>query len=424
MHFSIKAPLRAVLPLALICSAGTLAWPRAAEAQIADSIRTLDGALETAFQAHPRLEAASRHVDAQSARVDQAGRFLNPELEVEAEEWPFSDAPALIGASIGQTFELGGDRRARRRLAAASLRLAEWERTAATAFLAIEVRAAFARVQIAQARFDIARQQEETTRRFAKIVTTRADVGVISPLDAQRAEIEHEQAHILTETARASLEVTRAALATHWGGTIPVARAPELDIPDAVPSLAALRSRLGQAPPLAQQDAVRRGAEARLALERAVRVPNPTVRAGPVWLAPENEVALSAGLSIPIPLNDANGSAITAARIDVERTEALTEALRRDMEGALEAAYNELSGAVSTARRVRDEVLPAAESLYASIHIGYKEGEFGLLDVLDAQRSLLESRTALVDHIEILIEARADIERLLAAPLVPTDSPE
>ena len=47
--------------------------------------------------------------------------------------------------------------------------------------------------------------------------------------------------------------------------------------------------------------------------------------------------------------------------------------------------------------------------------IGYREGKFGQLDLLDAERTLSETRTAAIDALATYHDAKARLERLVAA---------
>ena len=53
--------------------------------------------------------------------------------------------------------------------------------------------------------------------------------------------------------------------------------------------------------------------------------------------------------------------------------------------------------------------------------IGYREGKFGQLDLLDAERTLLETRTAAIDALAAHHDAQARLERLTAAAPRPKD---
>jgi len=54
--------------------------------------------------------------------------------------------------------------------------------------------------------------------------------------------------------------------------------------------------------------------------------------------------------------------------------------------------------------------------------IGYREGKFGQLDLLDAERTLLDTRTAAIDALAAYHDARARLERLTAEAPIAKDT--
>ncbi len=52
------------------------------------------------------------------------------------------------------------------------------------------------------------------------------------------------------------------------------------------------------------------------------------------------------------------------------------------------------------------------EEAFAAAHEGYREGKFGFLDMLDAQRGLFEAKGALVNALSAYHAAVAKIQRI------------
>ena len=61
-------------------------------------------------------------------------------------------------------------------------------------------------------------------------------------------------------------------------------------------------------------------------------------------------------------------------------------------------------------------VLPGAQNAYAATVTGYELGKFGLTEVLDAQRTLLQARSQYVQSVSGAHRAAAELERLLGQP--------
>ena len=59
------------------------------------------------------------------------------------------------------------------------------------------------------------------------------------------------------------------------------------------------------------------------------------------------------------------------------------------------------------------DVVPAATEVFAATEMGYSEGKFGLLEVLDAQRALFDARSLLLDSREEYAMTLTELERLV-----------
>ena len=62
---------------------------------------------------------------------------------------------------------------------------------------------------------------------------------------------------------------------------------------------------------------------------------------------------------------------------------------------------------------LRGTVLPAAQQAYDAATTGFEAGKFGFLDVIDAQRSLLQARARTLNTLVAAWQAATTIDRLL-----------
>ncbi len=384
---------------------------------------TLSEAVALALAQNPSLRAAAAEVRAREGEAYQAARPPNPEVEAGIEEFGGSGArtgvgAAEVGGGVAQTFELGGDRRARAAVAARGAELGAWDLEAARLDLVSQVHQTFSAVLAAEARLALAEEQREIARRFADAVARRAEAGAVSPLEARRSAVAAATAEAAFGRALRLLGAARARLAPLLG--VPsddLDVVGDLDRFTDVPPYELLLPFLGLNPDVARYPTALAQAEAQVALERARRVPDPTLRAGVTYFNEVNEGAVTAGVSIPIPFFDRNRGAIQAARARVSGTAAEAEAVLLRAERELAEAYGTYAAAAETARTLRDDALPNARIAFEGIQTGYQEGEYDLLAVLDAQRTLVETQNALADALGEAAQARTAVERLIAFPL-------
>ena len=68
-------------------------------------------------------------------------------------------------------------------------------------------------------------------------------------------------------------------------------------------------------------------------------------------------------------------------------------------------------------RSYEQEIVPASTEAFDAMSLGFREGKFGFLEVLDAQRSLFEASLLLLDSQQRYAAARAELDRLVGLPL-------
>ncbi len=391
---------------------------------VPDGTLTLREALAEALLQNPRLQAYAWEVRAREAATLQAGLRPNPEIGAEIEEFAGTGALSGLGAAqitggLSQRIELGGDRRARRSVAAGERDLAGWDYEAVRLDVFTETAQAFTGVLAAQERLRLADSLLVLATEFAGAAEDRAEAGKVSPLEAIRAGVVRSTAAIARERADRELRAARVRLAASWGETEPAFGRAEGTIEDVLPvpdyqTVGALLERNPDVARWATEMALRR---ADLRLEQARRIPDPILTAGPSRYRETGEAAVTAGISIPLPLFDRNQGAIEAARARIAGGEAGRRAAYVEAQRALGAAYERLAAAFAEVTTLQTDVLPAARETFEATQEGYREGKFDLVTVLDAQRTLFEVTNQYVDALERYHTARADVERLIGTPL-------
>ena len=175
-------------------------------------------------------------------------------------------------------------------------------------------------------------------------------------------------------------------------------------------------------PDLARWETERRRRRAALRLEKARASPDVTVSGGLQRFEETDDETLVFGLAVPLPLFDRNQGNIAEATANLARTQQESEAARVKVRTALNAAGNALVAAHDEVTILRTDVLPAAHQAFDAARQGYEQGKFDYLYVLDAQRTLFETRAQLIDSVEAYHKARADAERLIGRSLETLES--
>lgn len=381
----------------------------------------LPDALALAFQNNAGLKAAFLEIGAAEARALQAGLPPNPQIAIEVENLAGSGAFSGFDGTestvtLAQPFLLGGKLGKQRNQAALQADLAAWDAERKRLDLYSEVHNAFNRLLIAQE--DIIQKRELLLLSDTLLATTsrRVHAGKISPAEAARAQVAVAQNHIALERAQRSLETARRQLAATWGSReARFTRANgRFDLLHDLPPEDSLQAMLAANPDIARFENAISARKAGIALEDARAIPDPTVNAGLRHLNESGDLALVFGLSLPLPLSDRNQGGRAEARQNLAKTEQEYKAVKIAQETALAEACALYRAVKSEVLTLAEQIIPQAEAAYRKINEGYLQGRFDFLDVLDAQRTLYETKDRHLHALREFHETVVRIERLIA----------
>lgn len=379
---------------------------------------TLDQALELAERSHPDLAAGRAGIDAAAGRVDQAGRWPNPEAEVKLESAraggdATEDAEILAG--ISQRLPVGG------RLGAAEkaeesdrLRLLE-ELEVRRLDIRKRVQGAFAAVlysgEVSSALEEVNRQAEEG----ARLARTMKTAGEIAGFAVARAELESIRLGGDAETAR-SLH-RRAIIALEAAIGHPSVRIESvkgsLEAAMELPVLAGLEAKLENHPLLRAARAETATWKARLELAEAQRVPDLNLELFYRRVDETGDNRVDAGIGFAIPLFDRNQGRIAETGAQSAAAEARIGSSRLELIRRLREAHAGLATALSRAKRLREEVLPKSEAVARAAETRHAGGDLSLADVLPIRRERAAFRLEYLDTLRKVMEEWAAVSEFL-----------
>lgn len=393
---------------------------------------TLADALSLALSRNPALAAAAFEIRAAQGRALQAGLLPNPELSLEAEnlfgpgELRGFDA-AETTLSLSQVLEPAGKRPKRAKVASLESDLAKWDYEARKADVLAETAKSFIDVLEAGERAALAEELRRLAEQVLETVSQRVDAGKVPPLEETRAGIALANSRIEVERARRALEAARKRLAVAWGGaTAAFDRAVgTLENVQPVPPVEELAEGILRNPDLARWDTELARRRADLAFQEAGRFPDLTLGGGIRDFRETGDRAFVLGGSVPIPLFDRNQGEILAARHRLAKAERDRAAAEARVRADLAQAYGALSASAAEVEALKTAVLPAARSVFDAAGEGYRQGKFGLLEVLDAQRILFDARGRYLSALAAYGNASVDVGRAIGRlPGIPGEMPE
>lgn len=378
---------------------------------------TLEVALKLAVEANADLAAARQEIAAVNASAQQARQRANPTAELEVEDT--RQATRETTFQVSQPIELGGKRAARIQAAARGLDAAAAELQTKVAEVRAAVTTAFFDVLAAQERMTLVKDSVEVAQRGTSIASKRVIAGKASPVEETKARVAESGVRVELLKASSDLRASRKRLTSLWRNPIPSfdRAGGTLDALPDLPQLSNLTSRLGDSPQLkrARIEVDRRQALA--TVERTRRVPDVAIKLGMKRSEELGQNRAIFGVYVPLPVFDRNQGNVLESlrRIDKARDELAATESRLDME--IVQAYERMSTSRQEAQVLREDILPGAQSGYDAAVTGFEFGKFSFLDVLDAQRTLLQAKSQYLRALSDAHRAAADIDAILGTSL-------
>ena len=392
--------------------------PQSAAAAAAEPL-SLAKAIELALEGNPEVAAAKRQWEATEGQVLQGRSRPNPELAYSLEDT--RSKTRTQSWQLNLPVELGGKRAARTKAAEKTREQAQAQLAELQATVRANVAAAYFDVLTAQERLVLARDSAALAKSSTDTVSKRVAAGKVSPVEESKARV--AEAGVRVELAQAASEQRNAlsrlfALLGRIDAPYTVLEGKAENLPS-VPSLADLQPLISSAPGvvLARIEVDRR--KALSDLEQSKRVPDVTVSVGMQRSNETQRNVLLFGVSVPLPIFDRNqGNLLEALKLEDKARDELQAASVR-LHSEVAQGQERLSTITAEVQSLQQEVLPGAKSAYDAATIGFENGKFNFLEVLDAQRTYFTAKSQYLKALGEAHRAAADIDRLLGASMVP-----
>ena len=387
-------------------------------------VLNLRQALYLSLTENHEIAAFGGEIRAREAHSLQASLLPNPEIDIEVENVGVGDTnsgfeTAETTVSLSQLIELGAKRSKRFQVADLDKDLAGWDYETKRLDILTATTIAFVDVLAAQERLRIAKETLRLSEQVLNTVAERVKAGKVSPLEETKAAITLSISRIQVETSGRNLKAARKRLASKWGSTSPRFEKAQgnLGVVGPLPSAEYVNGVAAQNPEIARWAAEIQRRRAALSLEKARRIPDLTVSGGIRRFEETDDHAIVMGVSIPVPFFDRNQGGILEAESRLAKAKEERQAGEIAVRTALAETYEDLSSSYAQALTLKNEVLPATQLAFDAADEGYREGKFGFLQVLDAQRSLFEAKGEYIEALTRYHRSKANLGRLIGQGL-------
>ncbi len=368
------------------------------------TVLTLDDALERARREAPAILAARLRPDEARGRLAGASVLLhdNPVAELTGGRRDSDRGVSTdIETSLGQTFELGGRRRARIRRARAEVERETAGAEDTTRETLRDVAALFLRAVASEQRVRVLRQNEAITSQLLTVAKRRHETGDISDLDLNVAQVASSRAHADVRAAESANDLALRDLRVALGmdAAEPLEVQGELCRPR-TRSLDELLTMAADRPDLRALADDARSADAEAQLGDGLRWPDLGVRVG--YKREEDADIPLAGVSVSLPVfaNGQGERAAGAARARRLRLE--LNARRRAVEVEIRAGFEAYARLAEGVEHLERRALPLLDDNDGLAQRGYEAGELSLPEYLLVRRETLGTR---LDYVERSLEA-------------------
>lgn len=361
-------------------------------------------------------QAAVINAGVEAVRREQMARlsYPNPAVSYIREGAGFTEF-----LQVEQALPIFGVRGAVDRAGAAATEAADADRSARLWALRADAAVLVSRDAAGAARVDVANGYAQQVQRLIEILRTREREGEGSRFDRVRAEHELRDAQLTATTAGIEAADLRMSVAAMLPGNISVGRITWSPTPRPAPALETLVARaMASRADLRALDRSSVRADLESTAASRAKFASPVVLAGFKRAdgASGRETGGVFGLTFSVPLFD-SGSRDTARwtaereRLTANRA-ALEQQIRTEIVRASEALTRRRAALAEGADAAGDELMTMAQ-------VAYREGEIGILELLDAARTTARARSRQIDLQLDLRLAEIALERAVGDVLWP-----
>jgi cobalt-zinc-cadmium efflux system outer membrane protein len=346
-------------------------------------------------------QARAVRAEAEVTRREQLARlaYPNPGVTYSREGAGFTEF-----LQVEQSLPVFGTRAALTRAGDAATAAAEADRDARLWVLRTEAANAVALLAAAQARLETAKAHTREVERLIEILRIREREGEGSRFDRLRAEQELRDTRQLATSSAVELASARATVAAMLPGDLTLGRITSVGAlaPAPAPVDALMTHGISMRAELrALQRTVERATLEAHAARRA-RLPSPTLFGGLKRADDDGSRERGAvfGVSLSLPLFDSGGREAARWLAERERAEAERTSIERQVRSEITRASEALALRHAA---LTEDAEGAADELTQIAEVAYREGEVGILELLDAVRTASRAR---IRTIELRLDAR------------------
>lgn len=363
------------------------------------------------------LAAEKFEIDVSISQIRQAKLFPNPELSISNEKTDYTYSGYEVSENtygITQTFETGGKRKHRISIAETEKVLSQYNFDIRLLDLRVQYTTAFVKALSAQEKNKLAEENLKVIDGIHRTIIELTRAGKVPPLEEKRSTVELNLAAIESNKAKSNFLIAARELSSLWGDSDPEFKnlSGNLEAINKIPQLPALSSALQNNPDIVRFEKLLELKQNTLKFEKSMRIPDVTIGGGVKTDNNTDDKTYIIEMSLPIPIFNRNQGNIIRAEKELEKIKHEKLALELQIKTSFKNYITELENIKFEISIFKDQVIPGASQAIEAAKEGYKLGKYAYLDLLEAQRVYIKSRTEYINILEMYWELISKIERI------------
>lgn len=379
---------------------------------------TLDQCLSIAIQKNPLIQSAYKDYDASLARVHQAKAFHQPSIN-----WDSDLQPKLFDFKgtnewyfgLSQTLEFPGKRFLRGKIAGKKADELKQEIELLKLDITFQVKEAFYSLLLAQEKYNYAKQNLKLSKEFLQNTQLKFETGDVAKVEVLRAQVEVSKASNAVKVASNEVRLAKARLNYLMARKkySPLQVKGELQKEPISLNLEHLKQKAFSLRPemkrihlsLERQKLQKTQAHMSYLPDFDMGVNKHKIHGEGEWW--------DVTLSFPIPLffwQPAKGQ-IAETEANINSLNKKAQHLKNTIALEVEEAYMNAESAKNQINLFEEDILNQSQEVYEMFLYSYQQGEIGGIELIEARRTLIQSRKSYADALYNYDVALAALEK-------------
>ena len=376
---------------------------------------SLEKAIQTAIQQNYTLRTIHEKVNIAQEELKSIPLISNPEVESEF----IGGIQGEQNVEIIKSFELGGQRRHRKKMAKINLENAKHELTREKQTLTKSVKLSFYQLLLIQKKVKLVQEMIKHNQQIYDIAQFRHGAGDISITQVGLANLQlqsarRELATLENEQQLAQLELnrlmgtslTRKPIVT---GELPLENPPNFNLETLTSQALTHRTDLKS---LKLQKKL---TETTNKLAKTANIPDLSI--GGIVERNPDEIGLGLKVTIPLPIFDRNRAEINVSRAKIKQDNAQILDLENKITRDVTSAYLSVDAGKRNLKFYESDLLKLINENLNLTRSAYELGEIGLLELILIQNEYIKSQMDYLDTLYIYRKAYIDLEIAIGKPL-------